>query len=51
MPIPENEKSLLNLIARIQYLTAYKNKGLISLAAYNNILLTSSEDEIERIQV
>jgi len=41
MSIPANEKSLLDLIARFQYLTEYKDKGIISLATYSNILYPS----------
>ena len=50
MPIPTNEKSLLKLIARFQYLTDYKDKGIISLETYSNILLKSYDDEMERIK-
>ena len=51
MQVKQEEKALLDLIARYQYLTDCKDNNLIDLGTYSKILWeTLSEDDMERIK-
>jgi hypothetical protein len=51
MPVKQEEKVLLDLIARYQYLTDCKDNDLIDLGTYSKILWENlSEDDMERIK-
>ena len=51
MPVKQEEKVLLDLIARYQHLTDCKDNGLIDLGKYSKILWENlSEDDMERIK-
>ena len=51
MPIKQEEKVLLDLIAKYQYLTDCKDNDLIDLGTYSKLLWDIlSEDDMERIK-
>jgi hypothetical protein len=51
MTIKQEEKVLLDLIARYQYLTDCKDNNLIDLGTYSKILWENlSENDMERIK-
>jgi hypothetical protein len=51
MPVKQEEKVLLDLISRYQYLTDCKDNDLIDLGTYSKILWENlSEDDMERIK-
>jgi len=50
MPIPEHDKTLLDLIARYTFLADCKDTGLLDLGTYSKILFQLAEDDMERIK-